>query len=122
MNDQIMNLTISMVILVVLGLFAFRVFGTASSQRRQRKAPRLGAEVHVASKRIEKTKRKTSYFVSFRLKDDNVMELPVTDDIYEKLHEGDFIKIVFKGELFEGFKRLDENAERSEQVTEEIGD
>ena len=121
MSDM-MNLAICMVIIVALGFVAFNIFGTANDQRRQRKAPRLGAEVHVASKRIEKTRRKTSYFVSFRLKDDNVMELPVTDDIYEKLHEGDFIKIVFKGELFEGFKRLDENAEVSEQVTEEIGD
>ena len=114
MNDQITNLVVSMAILVVLGLIAFKIFGTAANQRRQRKTPRLGAEVYVVSKRVEEHRAKRVYFVTFRLKDDNVMEFAVPEESYQELKEGDFVKIVFKGELFEGYKRLEKTEEAEE--------
>lgn len=119
MDNQTVNLIISMGLLVLLGLFSARVFSATTKRKRESKAPRLGAEVHVASKRTE-GKHKT-YFVTFRLKNDELMELAVPEDAYEQLQEEDFVKIIFKGETFEGFRRLDESADvaQTEESTDE---
>ena len=123
-TQQIVNLVISMVILVVLAIFSSGVASKAVTARRNRKAPRLGAEVYVASKReVEKHSGKVDYFITFRLKDDHTLEFKVDQKTYEKLHEEDFIKIIFKGTVFEGFKPVEapkeqplpENAEKSEE-------
>ena len=123
-TQQIVNLIISMVILVVLAIFSSGVANKFVTKRRNRKSPRLGAEVYVASKReVKKHSGKSDYFITFRLKDDNVLEFEVDEDTYNQLHEEDFIKIVFKGTVFEGFKpveapkeeKLPENAEKTEE-------
>ena len=104
-TQQIVNLVISMVILVVLAIFSSGIANKAVLARRNRKAPRLGAEVYVASKRkVEKHNGKVDYFITFRLKDDHTLEFKVDQATYEKLHEEDFIKIIFKGTIFEGYK------------------
>ena len=124
-TQQIINIIISMVLLVVLAVFSSGLANKLVLRRRNRKSPRLGAEVYVVSKRkVEKSRGKVDYFILFRLKDDNTLEFKVDEKTYDQLHEEDFIKIIFKGTDFEGFKpaeppkeeALPEDAEKKEST------
>lgn len=114
MDNQMMNLVISMGLLLLLGLFSAAAFGAMSKRKRESKAPRLGAEVHVVSKRMEASHREKKYFVTFRLKNDETLELEVPEETYGQLQEEDFVKIVFKGETFEEFHRLEGHLDTAE--------
>ena len=107
-TQQIVNLIICVILFVVLALFASGVAGKAVVKRRNHKSPRLGAEVEVISKKAEAHARgKMVYSAVFRLKDDNKLEFEIPEESFKQLREGDFVKIIFKGNVFEGFKPLE---------------
>lgn len=120
-NQQIMNLVISIAIIVVLAIFTSGFARTATAWRRNRRSPKLGAEVVVASKEKQThhlSHGATEYAIVFRLKDDEPIKFTVPEDVYEQLNEGDAVKIIFKGTEFLEFHRLDVPQEENSSDTE----
>ncbi len=112
-KPQMMNLVISVAILAVLAIFTSGVARTATSWRRNRRSPRLGAEVVVHSKQKQQHSHSPAECsVVFRLKNDEPIEFAVPEDVYEQLNEGDKVKIIFQGTKFLEFQPL------SKQVSE----
>lgn len=108
-KQQIINLVISVSILAVLAVFTSGFARSATAWRRNRRSPKLGAEVVVISKQKREHHHSHSpaeCSMIFRLKNDEPIEFAVPEDVYEQLNEGDEVKIIFKGTKFLEFHRL----------------
>ncbi len=120
-KQQIINLVISVSILAVLALFTSGFARTATAWRRNRRSPRLGAEVTVIAKQKSEHRHSrgpADCSVVFRLKNDEPISFSVPEDVYDELHEDDRVKIIFKGTQFLSFQRLtgQETSEESDHA------
>ena len=114
-----------LVFFLVFGVIIVSLVRSARQWRRNNQSPVLTVDALVADKRMQvhhhahtmngpetapmtHTTSSTSYFVTFQVESGDRMELPVPDQDYGMMIQGDHGKLTFQGTRFLGFQRARE--------------
>ncbi len=110
----------SIVFILVIGIFIFRVFQAAAEWNRNNHSPILTVDAKVVAKRTSVSHHhhnngshinhhtSTSYYVTFEFESGDRLELRVPHSEFGYLVEGDMGRLTFQGTKYKGFERYGE--------------
>lgn len=114
-----MSIFSTIVVVLVIGVFAYVIIGGLWTWNRNNHSPRLTVDASVAAKRTNvshhssgmagdagyTSSSSTTYYVTFQVESGDRIELCVSGQEYGMLAEGDFGKLTFQGTRYLGFER-----------------